>query len=215
LTLLATSSATALTTLADAAGPAWPAVAAFIAMTILLAVAAVCDTRTHTIPPWLTYPAIVAGLVFWFVAGCVAGAASDAALSTGLAFLRQSLLGFAVGLIPFAVLFLAGVLGGGDVKLLAAVGAVCASWQCVIAVAFYGFVVGALLAIVLMVRKGLVRRTLSRISAAAMQALARTKPHLDDEQSPRVPLAVGFLIGGVIAGCQYLLGVRMPWGVLT
>lgn len=74
-------------------------------------VAAVTDTRTGLIPNWLTLPVI-------------AGAPLVHACCDGLGALLQSLLAIVLcGLVPY-VMFRAGGMGGGDVKLFAAVGAI-------------------------------------------------------------------------------------------
>ncbi len=76
----------------------------------LLVVAAVTDIRSRRIPNWLTFAMLLSGIAQSFTpAGMVSPGAS--------------MLGFAVGFaLPF-VLFAMGALGGGDVKLLAALGA--------------------------------------------------------------------------------------------
>jgi len=77
----------------------------------LLVPATVMDFTRHRIPNYLTYPALVLGL-------CLA------ALSWGWTGLGNHLIGtFAAG-IPLFLIFLSGSLGGGDVKLMAAVGAI-------------------------------------------------------------------------------------------
>lgn len=78
---------------------------------LMCGVAAVTDTRTGLIPNWLTLPVIV-------------GAPLVHACCAGLGALLQSLLAVVLcGLVPY-VMFRAGGMGGGDVKLFAAVGAV-------------------------------------------------------------------------------------------
>lgn len=75
-----------------------------------LLIAAVIDWRSRRIPNWLSLSLAATGFVSTLLPG--------AALSPAQAFI-----GFAVGFaIPF-VLFVMGALGGGDVKLLAAIGA--------------------------------------------------------------------------------------------
>jgi prepilin peptidase CpaA len=76
----------------------------------LLASAAVVDVRTRRIPNWLTFGVLVTGLAQSFTASNAVGPA-DAGL--GL------LTGFGLTFALFAI----GALGGGDVKLLAGVGA--------------------------------------------------------------------------------------------
>ena len=74
------------------------------------ATAAVIDSRTRRLPNWLTAPAVLLGLVFHTATG-------------GLSGLGFSLAGLATGFGILFVLWLIGGSGGGDVKLIAAVGA--------------------------------------------------------------------------------------------
>jgi len=76
----------------------------------LLAWAALVDLRSRLIPNWLTFTLILSGIIvnFSFAGPITAG---------------QAFLGFLVGFgLPLA-LFILGAIGGGDVKLLAGVGA--------------------------------------------------------------------------------------------
>ena len=75
----------------------------------VLTIAAVFDIRKRIIPNWLTGLGLVLGIVanVW---------------STGLVGLRESLLGLAVGFGVMLPGYLIGGLGGGDVKLMAAIG---------------------------------------------------------------------------------------------
>src|ERR1700749_3638515 len=79
-------------------------------MFVMLVWAAISDWRTRTIRNWLTLALAASGIFNSFV---TAGAISPSDAGLGL------LVGFAI---PF-VLFLMGALGGGDVKLLAGIGA--------------------------------------------------------------------------------------------
>jgi len=74
------------------------------------AVAAVSDLRTRRLPNWLTVPAFAAGLLAHTVVN-------------GFAGLGFALLGFATGFGLLLVLWLIGGGGGGDVKLMGALGA--------------------------------------------------------------------------------------------
>jgi prepilin peptidase CpaA len=87
------------------------ALAQVIAVLGLVMVAAVTDLRSHRIPNLVTIPALVLGLVLSVLAG-------------GLHGLGQSLagMGLALGIFVLSVLCGGGI-GGGDVKLLGAVGA--------------------------------------------------------------------------------------------
>ena len=82
----------------------------FIGVVVFVTIAVVIDVRSRRIPNWLTISAFVLGLVFNIVVG-------------GLPGLWLSLGGFAVGFGTLLVLWLIGGGGGGDVKLMGAVGA--------------------------------------------------------------------------------------------
>ena len=77
---------------------------------LLVTLASLFDLRLGKIPNALTYPACIFGLGF-------------AATTWNWSAFSSSLLGLAVGFLPLFGLYLIGGLGGGDVKLMAAVGA--------------------------------------------------------------------------------------------
>lgn len=176
---------------------------AFAVLVLVLAAAAAWDIRRQIVPNHVAYPAIVLGLVGWTAVGAWQGRA----LELGGASLVAALAAF----IPMLFLFTAGGFGGGDVKLMTAVGALSASWQCVLATAVYSLLVGAAMAVVVMIRRRIVWRTLKRIGTAAMIAFARVKPDMPTD-SPRIPFAAAVAVGGTLAGVEHLLHVRMPWG---
>ena len=89
---------------------------------------AVCDVRSARIPNWLTYSSLAAALALRLVA-------------SGWAGLKGGLVGVLVAGGIFLVLFLMGAMGGGDLKLMASVGAWVGSGQVVtmlLAAAFAG-----------------------------------------------------------------------------
>lgn len=86
----------------------------------LTALASVYDLKTGHIPNWLTLGGLAAGLVAHAVAGYVRGGPHGAAMAA-LGALGGALVCGAGPAIVFAV----GGIGGGDVKLFAAVGALC------------------------------------------------------------------------------------------
>lgn len=177
----------------------------FIVLCPVLLAAAVVDVRTGRVPNWLTLPAILIGLLLHAGAGLAEGGWGG--LQEGLA---ASGLGLLAAFVPFAVIFFAGGIGGGDVKLMTAVGALGASWPMVLSTAFYALLLAAFAAVALMIRHGLVRRTMARILGAALTAAARVKPNIPSD-SPRVPFAVGVCVGGIVAGLEHLLTWNMPW----
>lgn len=174
----------------------------YASMLAVVAAAAVVDLRTGRVYNALTYPAILGGLLFWAVAGQAAG--------LGWGPLQGSVVATLAGGVPMAVLVVIGGLGGGDMKLLAAVGAISGSWQVVAATALYALVVAAVLAVVVMVRRRIVKRTLGRLLAAAAMFGSRVRPAMPTD-SPQVPFAVGIAIGAAVAGAEVFFGLHTPW----
>ena len=97
---------------------------------LLVLPAAWCDWRSGRIPNLLTY----AGLLL---------AAANAAL--GDTAVNAAIIGFAAGFLPAFLLFACGSLGGGDVKLLGAVGGL-VGWPAMLDVWIYTLCIGAVLA---------------------------------------------------------------------
>lgn len=118
----------------------------------------------------------------------------------GLDGLLYSLQGLAIGFLIFLLPYLGGGLGAGDIKLMAAVGAVKGP-AFVVAAALYGAALGGLLALVFLVRGGLVRESLSRIGRAlSLVFLTRKLSWLDSlstRPSGTIPYGVA-IFGGVL-----------------
>jgi prepilin peptidase CpaA len=122
----------------------WQWVSMFILAGVLIA-AAICDLRRGTVFNWLTYPAIVVGLGLGAVEGACAGDVKEGLLNHVLGF------GFGFGVL-FAA-YLLGGMGGGDVKLMAAVGAFL-GWPGALHAVFYSFLVGAAVGLIMVVWRG-------------------------------------------------------------
>ena len=111
-----------------------------IVILIILAIAVGTDLWARKIPNVLTVPAAVGGLVFHLA-------------TTGLPGLKSSALGLSVGLGVLLVPYMLGGMGGGDVKLLAGLGA----WlgpMSILITALYTGVAGGLLALGVIVASG-------------------------------------------------------------
>lgn len=188
--------------------------AAWIVMTLLvglLITAAVTDIRAGKIFNYLTYPAMLIGLAFAPLWGWLdPGSYPFAAGGPGGMFLH-SVVAMMAGLIGTGLLVSAGGLHWGDVKLMGAIGAVSASWQIVASTAVYAMVVAAVLAVIVMIRRRLVKQTFLRIFGAMLMLGARVKPDLRDDKSPRIPFAVALMIGGLLAAAEVLLKLPTPW----
>src|SRR5580704_14799486 len=82
-----------------------------VILVAMILTAAVYDILYRRIPNWLTIP------------GVLAGVALNSFLYQGWPGLRLSLLGLAVGFGSYFILYLLRAMGAGDVKLMAAIGA--------------------------------------------------------------------------------------------
>lgn len=193
---------------------------AFILLTAVVCAAAWTDVREQKVYNRLTYPAMLTGLLLWTLAGFF----QEGHLHGAVDGLTRASLGLACGLIPFWVIFIMGGLNGGDVKLMGAVGALGAAagteassgvtWEFVLDTAVIAMAVNLVIAIVVMVRCRLVKRTLSRLFTAALSTAAKTRADIP-EDSPRIPFTVGIAVGSLLAGMKYLLGLNLPlmdWG---
>lgn len=178
-----------------------------LVLSVVLVTAAVTDWRSGKVYNRLTYSAMLGGIVIWAVLGFVRfGGVSG--LGWGA---LQSFGGLCAGFIPFAILMAMGGLNGGDVKLMGAVGALSASWECVLDTTVYALVVAAVFSIITMVRMGITKRTMQRLIGAAMMAGARVKAEIPQD-SPKVPFAVAVCVGGLVAAADCLFGISPPWG---
>ena len=106
-----------------------------VLLTAVAAVGAVWDVRTGRVPNTLTYTAVLAGVALNALLPAPAGLGLGAAA-----------LGILVAAGPLFLVYLAGGLGGGDVKLMAAVGAFLGPRDSVYAL-LYACVAGAVLSI--------------------------------------------------------------------
>ena len=105
----------------------------YLVLVGLLAVAAYIDLRRLVIPKWLTLTALALGLLFNLVRGACLGAGDEGTgvwlfglhgpVVGALDGLLYGLAGFGIGFGVFLLLWVLGTCGGGDVKLVAALGA--------------------------------------------------------------------------------------------
>lgn len=188
-----------------------PTAFTILAYVLLLGVvgyACYTDIRTKLIPNALTFPAMLAGLVLWTVAGLAAGRG----LGTPGAMegtVSASFLALIAGGVPFVVLVFIGGLGMGDAKLMAAVGALSGQWQVVLGTTIYALVVAAGIGLVTMVRTGRVRLTAYRMLGIVLSGGKAMKPD-DDPDSPTVPFAVAIAAGAAFSGAELMLGLWPP-----
>ena len=106
---------------------------------ILVLLSVYFDLTQKKIPNLITFPVILWGLLTY-------------SIFEGLEGFKFSIVGFLVGLGIFLIPFILGVMGGGDVKMMAAIGALM-GWRFVLTTAVYSGLVGGLLVIIYLIYK--------------------------------------------------------------
>jgi prepilin peptidase CpaA len=165
----------------------------------VLVAAAVFDLRRGTVYNWLTYPAIVAGLVLGAVQGAADGDMVDGLVNHVLG------LGFAFGVLLVA--YLLGGMGGGDVKLMGAVGAF-VGWPAAIHAVFYSFLVGAAVGLMVVVWRGQLGAALRRLWMA-IRILPLPTATMDEAAGTptyRVPFGFAVCVGTLWYLAEEIIG---------
>jgi prepilin peptidase CpaA len=164
-----------------------------ILLLVACAVAICTDVRLRKIPNWLTAALAASALALhlpqgWSVAG--------SALAAGIII-------FILGTVAHSVR----ILGGGDVKLLAA-GAVAVGYPDCTLFVLYTFLGGGVLAVVFALVQGRLRTTLTNV-----RTLAQTRTPLDEAApSAKMPYAIAIAFGAVVVALAHTIlpAVRFP-----
>jgi prepilin peptidase CpaA len=163
------------------------AMSIFLTLAVLIAAwAALTDVKTGLIPNWLTLSGMLSGVGGHFLLG-----AFSTSLRTGLMQGGVSLAGLLFcGLAPF-LLFWRGAMGGGDVKLFAAIGALCHPLLGIEA-QMYALVFAAIFAPLRLAMEG----RLLRVLAGSFSLLLR--PHRGLTPTEPLPESAWFRLGPCI-----------------
>lgn len=173
-----------------------------IVCVLVCLVAAVTDLRSRRIPNWLTFPAIGIGLVLNTIIP---------ALSQGLGGLKLGLLSSVVGclllLICFGLFGFLRFVGFGDVKLMAAVGAL-VRWPTALWALVYVGLAGGVIAIGYALFRGRLGKVLGNLVAIGSRMVKRKEGSAEDEiQLHRIPYGLAILVGATwAAAIKYF-----PW----
>jgi prepilin peptidase CpaA len=163
----------------------------------LVLAAAIYDVRYRRIPNWLTVAGVLAGLG---LNGFLDGGRSGLFLS--------SLLGLGIAFVVYFVLYALRAMGAGDVKLMAAVGAI-VGWPDWLGIFIITAIIGGIMAAILVVARGRVKKTFWNVGFI-LSELKRGRPAYmrREELDVKSPQALGLAHGAVIAvGTVFYLAV--------
>jgi prepilin peptidase CpaA len=170
-----------------------------VLLAALVLIAGYYDIRYRRIPNWLTLPSVLIG----FALNAFLGATVWRGLAdSGLAVFLALLLNFP--------LYLLHARGAGDVKLLAAIGAL-VGWMDWTWIFLASSILGGVLAVILMLIKGRVYKTLRNTAAILAEMVHFRAPHLKSEEFD-INSRLSFRLpqGAVIAlACCALLGLQI------
>jgi prepilin peptidase CpaA len=156
-------------------------VAMQVLLFLVLVVAATTDVLYKKVFNWLTYPAIAFGLTLGFCVG----------------HLGSHFAGFAVGSLIFGIAALTGGVGGGDWKLVGAIGAI-KGLDFGIQAIFYSSLFGAVLAIGFLVYHGRLGTGLQRTARRAFGLSVTPLPE-GDPVTQKLPYGVAIAFGTFFA----------------
>jgi prepilin peptidase CpaA len=165
-----------------------------VCVLLLTALAGLSDARSGMIPNHLTLPVLVLGPLVH----AVLGGADAIMAAVGSALL--------CGAAPL-VLFARGAIGGGDVKLFAAVGAIGGA-HVGLELQFGSYVIGLMYALLLLARRGELQATCVRAGALLVAPLSRGRVHAPQLGAMTcVRLGVPAFLAGVLLLLPRVLGV--------
>jgi len=168
---------------------------------VLLVMAAVSDARFYRIPNWLTF----GGMAFAIIYGAFAARTPMTGLQHALGGLGT---GFAI-MLPFYVL---GIMGAGDVKLMAMVGAFIGPYQTLEAILFT-CIAGGFAAVAVAIHRRRLGLMLANVKDAAqgivVSGIAGVRPNgtIDTRQSiGKLPYGICICVGTVVQVLAHQLG---------
>jgi len=163
-----------------------------IVLLAVLLVAAVYDVRFRRIPNWITVTGVALGVML--------NAFLDGPLGSwfSLAGVWFSLRGLALGFGVYFLLYAIRAMGAGDVKLMAAVGAM-VGWQDWLGIFVITAVLGGIMAAILMASHGRIKKTLWNVAFILTEMKSGRPAYIKREElDVRSPKSVGLPHGAVI-----------------
>ena len=167
-----------------------------VVLIVLVLAAAVYDVRYRRIPNWVS------------VSGAVIGLGLNTFLFNGVSGLIFSAKGLALGFGLYFLLYALHAMGAGDVKLMGAVGSL-VGWQDWFGIFLITAILGGILALLVMVLRGRVKKTLWNVGFILGEMKRGRPAYLDREElDVKSPKSVGLPHGAVIAvGSFFFLAI--------
>ncbi|MBN2056195.1 prepilin peptidase [bacterium] len=161
---------------------------------LLLVVCAVTDLVYSKIYNKVTVTAMVCGVV-------------TNTLASGLDGLKTSLVGLVLGFGLFLIVYMFGGMGGGDVKLMGAIGAL-GGYPFILWAVFFSALSGGLIAILIMMYHGRLWRGFKNVFRALFTCIMphRVTEPLDPSDSMKIPFGFGISIGTLWCWILSILG---------
>jgi prepilin peptidase CpaA len=159
-----------------------------IAVATLTVIAALTDIRSRTIPNWL----VVAGLIAGFTLNTYLQGWPGLLLAAG---------GFGLSLLIYLPMYLLRAMGGGDVKLMAAVGSIMGAHNWFLVFIFTSFI-GGVIAIIFLLFRGILGNALRNVGYILNEMLHLRAPHtsrtdldIASEKAVTMPHGVAIALG--------------------
>ena len=191
--------------------PSISAVFATVLLFALVAIAAYTDASRHRIYNWTTYPGIVAGLLLAAAGWIFEAAAPSAARAwqpiVGWLALGDAVGGFLVCGVAMLVCFVLFPIGGGDVKLLAMIGAL-AGLSRGLEVLLWTFIFGGCLGLIVLIWKlgavAIIRRAWHLLLGVVSLGIW-LRPPTEERETLKLPVFLG------PCAALALIATFVPW----
>jgi len=157
-----------------------------VVVIVVALLASAWDLKTYIIPNWLTFGGIILGVI---MGACSVGAPGG---------VGDSLLGVLAGFLFLLVPFMFGVVGGGDVKLLAVFGAI-GGFQFAINTLLIGSVAGGAFALLYLLYRKRLGSVLKEIYFSLITLFTLKKVSVNKKVEPVIPYGVFISIGAVLS----------------
>lgn len=159
-------------------------------LSVALLIATITDIRSQRIPNWLTFPLILSGMAAHIMFGGIDG-------------LKLACGGFTVGFIAMVVPYFLGVMGAGDVKLMAGVGTWLGAISTLTAFLFTCIAGGVYALAVLLINRQYLKAILTNVGNAFSVFVATRRfnftPIATAQPLPRLCYGIAIAVGTIAA----------------